>query len=52
MLANEEKRKKVRPMREKERRKERRSDTNERKGKNNTVREMREVIKVYFFYKI
>ena len=49
---NEKKRKNGRPVREKERRKERRSDTSERKGKNNIVREMREVIKIYFFYKI
>lgn len=42
---NEEKRKEVRPMREKERRKERRnerrSDTGERKRKKSTVRELR-----------
>ena len=45
---NEEKRKKVRPMRENERRKERRnerrSDTGERKRKKSTVKEMRQVI--------
>ena len=46
---NEEKRKEVRPVREKERRNERRSETGERKRKNSTVREMREVIKNYFF---
>ena len=46
---NEEKRKEVRPVREKERRNERRSETGERKKKNSTVREMREVIKNYFF---
>jgi len=51
MSVNEEKRKKGRPVREKERRKERRSDTSERKGKNNIVREMREVIKNCFFNK-
>ena len=37
---NEEKRKKVRPVREEERR----SDTDERKRKKSTAREMREVI--------
>ena len=51
---NEEKRKKKekrKEVREKERRNER-SDTGERKRKKSTVREMREVIKNYFFYKI
>ena len=43
-------------MREKERRKkrrnERRSDIGERKIKKSIVREMREIIKNYYFYKI
>ena len=45
---NEEKRKKVRPVRENERRNDRRSDTGERKRKKSTMREMREVI-IFFF---
>ena len=46
---NEEKRKEVRPVWEKERRNERRSDIGERKRNKSTVREMREVIKFFFF---
>ena len=45
----EEKRKEVRPVWEKQRRNERRSDIGDRKRHKSTVREMREVIKKLFF---